>query len=200
MKKGKSYFNRLLVADGETTGLCFGGVDPSHNEIDRYQLVSLGLIVVDADTLLPLEKLYVELKWDGKSVWSDGAQRVHGLSKEYLEANGVSSQEAVELVADLILRHWGTLGPINICGNNPWFDKCFIVDMFANEGIVLKTAARLVDTNSIGFAVFGTYDSDELFSLITDGDRPVKHNALHDAEMALQVLSTVRQLSNVMLS
>lgn len=199
-KKPRGYMTRLLALDCETTGLFFNTDDPSFDPVTKqyYQPVSFGLIVVDADTLKSIEELYVEIKWDGHSQWNTKAEAIHGLSKSYLEANGIAMCDAVILVGNLILKHWGPDSPISILGHNPQFDLCFLKRLLRTEGLNIKFGGRMIDTNSIGFTVFQTYNSDDLFEIIgleVRGD----HNALEDARSALQVVRTVRKLSDAML-
>jgi len=63
------------------------------------------------------------------------------------------------------------------------------------SGVELNFANRCIDTNSIGIATFGTYNSDDLFEAAGFGERdPKKHNALDDAKMALGVVRMVKML------
>ena len=66
VKRGKSYFTRVLSLDFETSGLAFGQLDPTYDAIkdERFAPVSFGAIVADAQSLKPLEELYVEIKFD----------------------------------------------------------------------------------------------------------------------------------------
>jgi len=80
----RGYFEKLLAMDCETTGLKYNADDPSGG----YQAVSWGLIVANALTLKPIEEMYIEIKWNGMSTWSQEAEQVHGLTKEHLNKNG----------------------------------------------------------------------------------------------------------------
>lgn len=196
--KPKGYFNRILFVDVETSGMAFGVPDPTHypQSTDTYQIVSIGLIVVDADTLQPIEKLYREVKWNGESVWEPKAEAVHGLSLTHLEENGVSEEDAAVEVAELIIKYWGTESPVSLGGHNvATFDRYFLQRLMSTYDIPIKYAARTIDSNAIGFATFGSYSSDELFSLIGCTERdPNAHNALTDAENSLKVLQIVRKM------
>lgn len=196
MSKPKAYFNKILVVDCETSGFCRSSDDQAVNVLtgERYQAVSWGIIVANADTLQPIEELYLEVKWDHVSGWDTGAQKIHKLSKEYLDENGVTTTEAVEQIAGLILDHFGPDTYVNVAGNNPWFDLCFLRALLRSEGLEIKFSNRLIDTNSVGFAVFGTYSSDELFEIVSPKTRNEKHNALEDAQNALKVLEMTRKL------
>lgn len=200
--KPKGYFEKILVVDFETSGIALGCDDASYNPSTgaTYQAVSVGLIVVNAQTLKPIDELYVEIKWDGVSTWNDRAQEVHGLSREYLEANGMSTSDAVIEVADLILNHWGPTGNVVLMGHNvATFDLWFLKRLLRSEGIEVRFSNRTLDSNGLGFSVFSTYNSDDLFEQIGCVRDPTKHNALEDAKQSLQVFRMVRTLSNQML-
>lgn len=191
----RGYFKYLLALDVETTGLCFGGTNPAYNEAtgERYQMVSAGLIVVDADTMKPIKSLYVEIQYDGVSIWSDRAEKVHGLSKAYLAENGVTPEEACITIAELLLEYWGPDGVVSLLGHNvATFDKFFLDQLMKDHGLTIKFGNRHIDTHSIGIATFKTYNSDDLFELI--GVVRQDHNALEDAAAALKVVQTVRTL------
>lgn len=197
--KPRGYLTRLLGIDCETSGLFFNGDNPALGDGTQgyYQAVSWGLVVINAETLQPIEKLYLEVKWDGKSIWSPKAEAVHGLSKAHLEEHGVSRTEAVEEIGNLILNHWGPSSPVCVLGHNPSFDLSFLKADLRSEGLEVRFGSKVVDTNSIGFAVFNTHNSDDLFELV--GVKRGEHNALDDALAALKVVQTVRKLSDRLL-
>lgn len=204
MTHPKGYFKYSLAVDCETTGIALGNDDPSYDAKtgETYQAISWGLIVVDTDTLKRVEQLYVEVQWDGKSKWSETAERVHGLSKEHLKANGVSVESAVILIGELILKYWGPNSAVSLIGHNvTTFDLPFLRRTLRSQGLEIKFSNRHVDTNSIGYAAFNTYNSDDLFNLVGLPDRdPNKHNSLTDAQNALRVVRVVRSIYNHVLS
>lgn len=197
-KKPRGYIELVLFVDAETSGLSFNGIDPTINPDtgETFQAVSFGLVVASAKTLEPIEKLYVEIKWNGESTWSKEAEKVHGLSLAYLEENGVTEEDAVVEIAELILKYWGPESPVCLGGHNvATFDKFFLDRLLRKHGIAMRFGSKTIDTNAIGFATFGTHNSDDLFSVVGLPDRdPEKHNALTDAENALHAVRTVRQL------
>jgi DNA polymerase III epsilon subunit-like protein len=197
-KRPRGYFEKLLVVDCETSGMAFNCDDPSYNPKtgEVYQSVSWGLIVANAQTLKPIEEKYLEIKWDGESKWEKRAQQVHGLSLEHLEKNGLDAEEAVTEIAGLILNHWGPDSPICLCGHNvATFDMWFLKRLLRSQEIEVKFGNRHVDTNSIGFGAYTTYNSDDLFAQVGCPERdPNKHNALDDARNALQAVRVTRQL------
>src|SRR5277367_2257523 len=102
--KPRGAFDYMIAIDCETTGLCLNHVSPVFNEKtgERHQAISWGVIVADAKTLKPVEKLYVEIKWNKaskaqrkeNSSFGTKAEQIHGLDFQYLEKNGVSEEEA----------------------------------------------------------------------------------------------------------
>lgn len=199
-KQPRGYFKYTLAADCETTGIAIGCDDPSQNPKtgEKYQAVSWGLVVVETDTLKAVDELYVEIQHDEQYVWSKGAERVHGMSQEYLRENGVSMKEAVEQIGTLILSYWGPDSPICLLGHNVVsFDLAFLRSTLRSQGLEVRFANRHVDTNAIGFACLETFNSDDLFELVGLPVRdPAKHNALTDAKNALEVVRRVRAIYN----
>lgn len=197
-KKPRGYIERVLVIDAETSGISFNGIDPTINPAtgETYQAVSLGLIVANAITLEPIERLYVEIKWNGESVWSKEAERVHGLSLAYLEEHGITEEEAVVEIAELIIKHWGPDGVVCLAGHNvATFDRFFLDRLLRKYGLAIRFGSKTIDTNAIGFATFGTHNSDDLFAIVGLPERdPSAHNALVDAESALKAIKRVREL------
>ena len=196
--KPRGYFEKILAMDCETTGLAVNRDDPSYDPENgvEYQSVSWGLIVADAKTLTPIEKMYIEIQWNGESKWDMRAQKIHGLSKEHLEKNGFTETEAVEAIGTLIMKHWGPTVRIGTLGHNvATFDLWFLKRLFRRSGIELSFGSRHVDTSTIGFVNWGTFTSDELFKLIGFEDRG-EHNALADAEMSLEAARVTKLLFN----
>lgn len=198
MSKPRGYFEKVLAIDVETSGMAFGEDDPSINTKtgETYQIVSIGLVVASALTFKPIEELYLEIKWDGVSKWESKAEAVHGLSKDYLAKNGMTAEEAVTAIGNLILDYWGADTPVCLLGHNvASFDAWFFKRLLRSQDIHLRFGSKTVDTNAIGLATFGTFNSDDLFELVGMGVRdPAKHNALDDAKMALAVCRFTKQL------
>lgn len=193
--KPKGYFSRLLVMDAETSGIAFDSKDPSFNtKMKRYyQSVSWGLIAVDVETLKPIDELYVEIQYDPKYLWNERAEQVHGLSREYLADKGLPELEAVEEIGSFIYDHFGSEDRVPCAGHNvSSFDIHFMRSLLTPYEIMFETGSRFVDTNSIGFACYGTYNSDDLFDMM--GIPRDKHNALEDAHASLKVIRNTRLL------
>jgi DNA polymerase III epsilon subunit-like protein len=198
MTKPRGHFDLILAIDCETTGLAYGSDDPSYNAATKqsYQAISWGLIVVEAARMKTIEELYIEVQWDGKSEWMASAEKIHGLSREYLAKNGKTPEEAVELIANLILDYWGPSSPICLLGHNvTTFDRMFLLRAMREQGIEIKLGNRHIDTFSVGFGTFGTFNSDELFEAVGLPDRdPNNHNALTDAQNAVAAVRATKTI------
>jgi hypothetical protein len=76
----------------------------------------------------------------------------------------------------------------------------FVKRLLRSEGIEVMFSNRTVDTNALGFVVFSTFNSDDVFEqvgcAVRDGS---KHNALDDARMSLQVIRTARMIASTAL-
>lgn len=206
--KPKGFFQNLLVVDCETTGICYSknnpGESPVHNPRtgERHQMVSLGLIVADAATLRPVEEKYIEIKWNETSLmqrlenprFGKDAEGIHGLTKDYLEENGLDEEDAVVQIGEIILKYWGPEVSVRTMGHNVHlFDLAFLRDILNRHGIHVSFGNRHYDTNSAGFMTFGTWNSDELFEIVGFDQRGT-HNALEDAHMALKSARVIRSL------
>lgn len=205
MSRVKGSFNHLLAIDCETTGLCFNpSPSPVHNDKthERHQTLAWGIIVADTKTLKPVDRLYVEIKWNKTSKaqrkedisFGTKAEQVHGLDFAYLEKNGVTEEEAVVQIGNLILKYWGPTSFIRTLGHNVHhFDLPFLRDLFERHEVPLNIGNLHYDTNSMGFGSFGSFTSDELFEAVGFEKRK-DHNALDDVEQALETARIIRTI------
>jgi|SRR5579859_580552 len=199
-----------LAMDWETSGAVFGG-DSSKD----HQGLSFGAIIFRTKTFEPVAKLYRLIKFDEKYTWTEGAQKIHGLTKEHLAKNGVTQEEAATDLLEIILKYFGPSSKIMFLGHNPWFDIGFtnqllnavefeLTDEILNPKHPTFTQLELhhviLDTSALGFITLGLFKSDLLFDKI-GGDEYARaeHNALRDAEMTLQTCQAIKQLVEVAL-
>lgn len=200
VKPPQGYFNRILAMDAETSGLFFG-TNPARDPTDptqRYQAVSWGMVVLDGG-LNQLDELYVEIQWDGKSKWSKKAEEVHGLSKEYLAENGLPFEEAYTQIINFIFKHWGTTPVVTLGHNSISFDLEVLRSDLQELEIVLKFGNRHLDSNTLGFTLFETYTSDQLFDALGQSDRGDNHNALDDIKRTIQAFRVARAMARQVL-
>jgi DNA polymerase III epsilon subunit-like protein len=189
-----------LCIDWETSGAIWGG-----DSSKEFQGISCGAIVFDVKTFDPVEELYLEIKHNPKWKWSDEAEKIHGLSREYLEQNGVTQEEAAMALAELILKYWGTDSKVMFLGHNPEFDRRFTNQLLNEIDIEFSVEASgkfdsridvfhvVLDTSALGFITLGLYKSHLLFEKIGFEERG-DHNALEDARQTLMTCKVMREL------
>ena len=180
-----------LAIDWETSGSDWNNPEGSHI---KYQGLSFGAIVFDAETFEEIEEVYVEIKFDAdKYSWDMGAQKVHGLTREYLEANGIEREEAAVILAELIIKYWGPEGRVMFLGHNIDFDIKFTKQLLGDFGIPLNKHHVQLDTSGTGMIALGIFKSDQLFEALGFEKRG-EHNALQDVKMTLETCKIFRAL------
>lgn len=187
-----------LLIDWETSGSDWG-----KNSAESFQGITFGAIVFDTTTFTEVDSLYCELHFDDKKYkWSDEAEKIHGKTREYLAKNGISREEGLANLLELILKYWGPNSKILIAGHNVGFDNNFTDQLCEDFGMKghIKFHHVLVDTSGIGFVTIGKYKSDEVFELLGGLEKREEHNALEDARATLSVLRNVRETFNAVYS
>lgn len=185
----------ILCLDTETTG---SDRELTHEEIFKeYQAISFGAIVATSDTFEEVATLEFKVKYDPRYKWTEGAEKIHGISREQLEVEGLSAEDAAVELAEFILTYFGT-GEVMFLGHNPWFDIHAMDQLLSPHGVMPKLHHVVLDTSALGFITCGKYKSDHLFEYFLGG-RAETHGALDDARMTLTVARTVRQLMNSVL-
>lgn len=183
--------NFILCIDWETTGTNWKTLEDT---FANYQGISFGAIVVDAITLEPVEDLYREIKFNSdKYQWSKEAEAIHGLSIEYLEANGLSSEDACIDLASLILKYFGT-GKVMFMGHNTEFDIKATEQLFNDNGLEIQVHHIKLDSSSLAHALINEYRSDIVFEVLGGIDKRECHNALGDAYACLTSIRNARQI------
>ena len=187
----------VLFVDWETTGALFGG----DSTVD-YQGISIGAVVADAATWEEVDSFYTLVKFDGsKYKWTDQAEKIHGLSREKLEAEGLSQPDAATAFLEFLFPYFGT-SKIMFGGHNEEFDRRFTNQLMNSAGIefsIENTNTQEIhipvhhvtlNSASLGFAAFGLYKSNLLFEAVGNEARG-EHNALEDARQSLSVFRLV---------
>ncbi len=189
-----------LCIDWETSGADFGQ-DSSVN----YQGIAFGAIVFDMTTLREVDSLYRVIHFnDTKYKWTEQAEKIHGLSREILATNGVSSEDALADLIEMMIKYWppgffATAGnepesKILLAGHNKGFDMDFTAQLFRDNEMEIVFHHVGMDSTMIAFAVSGEYKSDVVFDLFAGVDKRELHNALEDARAALTVLRNIREI------
>lgn len=195
----------LLGLDSETSGLAFAGnvdlnnPDPSKdiNNNKQYTAISWGLVVVDVINEKIIDELYVEIKFDDKKYdWEYAAEKTHGLSKQYLEDNGMTREEAAVTIVEFILKYWDINDAISTLGHNHiCFDLWFLRELLNEFNIMIKLANRHYDTNYLTLGIYDVEGSKELFELFNDSRDA--HNALEDIKQTVNTFFETKQLFKI---
>lgn len=189
----------ILVMDWETTGADFGAT--AEEIAKKYQGISVGLIVADFNTLEEVYSDYFTIKYDPKYVWTDRAEEIHGMSREYLAENGVDQDEAIARVLEPVLEYWGPNGIIIFGAHNATFDMAFLKEQILKPaGISLEFHQAKLDTAVLGLILLGNSKSDYVFNIFGGEDGRGTHNALDDARLCLKSMRTAKQLFNEILN
>jgi DNA polymerase III epsilon subunit-like protein len=185
--------DKVLAVDLETSGISFQTkLDPSDNY--RYQILSIGAIVTDTKDFQPIEKFYIEIKMNGTSEWQMGAERIHGMSEQYLEENGVVEEEALADFVEFVMRHFDMSKPIVLLGHNvSSFDRQFLLSLMKKYDLDFRISSRAIDSATLALVALEARNSDEMFDALGLPPRG-KHNALEDIEMTLKVVRVISKL------
>lgn len=193
-----------LCIDWETTGATWGG----DSSID-FQGIEIAAIVFNAQTFEPIEKLKRYVKFNStRYKWKDEAEKIHGLSREFLEEHGLPQEDVAIELATLILKYWGPKSKVLFLGHNPKFDIRFTNQLLNTIDIEFSVEASgkfesqievfhvILDTSALGYITFGLYKSDLLFEKIGFDTRG-KHDAMQDAEQTLETCRVIRSLVEI---
>lgn len=185
-----------LAIDWETTGSDFGG-----DSTVSYQGIAFGAVIFNTETFEPVETLYRELHFDDtKYKWTDGAEKIHGLSREHLATHGVSREEGLTDLLDLILRYIGAESKIFFLGHNVDFDIDFTFQLARDFNVELRAHHVKLETSGAAFIAIGQYKSDAVFEFFCGQKREGAHNALDDALMALETVRNMRAIFDAQLA
>lgn len=186
---------KAVCLDFETSGSTWGG-----DSSILHQGISFGLVVFDTRTFEPIDMMYQEIKFDAsKYKWSEEAQAIHGLSREHLEENGVSQEDAAFAMCEMLLKHFGPSPTIMLLGHNLSFDICFTKQLLEQFGLMFKIHHVHLDTAGIALVTLGIHKSDLVFDFLGCGEREL-HNALEDCLMTIEACRRIRMVFQAGLS
>lgn len=184
--------SKILFIDVETSGYA------QSNMLDRtgggkYEMVSLGAIVADARTLKEVDHFYVEIVPSPNVCWSPSAERIHGLSREYLNSHGTTTELAFTSFVEFLLPHFDPSRAITLGGHNvATFDRHFLIRFFEHNEAEIQLSGHSVDSYTLGKVLLNANNSNELFEQVgIDRDT---HNALEDTRASLKAARLLKQL------
>lgn len=172
----------LFAVDTETSGVCYGP-DPS----DGYQIVSLGALVLDSETFEVVDTLYLEIEHDPRYAWSDGAEKIHGLSRAHLAKHGEYIEDAAAMLLMFVAKWFGTESRLVAVGHRVAFDIAFINRLLSTVDCQLQWDRLVIDSSSLGAALLGISGSDALFDALGLPERD-KHDSLEDIVFTVEAI------------
>ena len=185
-----TFYNNIptygLAIDWETSGYS------TPNFSAKHQGLSVGAIVFDVRTLVPIEKFYREVKFNPKYEWSAQAEAIHGLTKEYLDLHGQDQETVAIEFANLIIKYFST-GHIILMGHKVNFDRSFTDQLMSVIGIELKYHSTTIDTCTLATVLMEMNHSEEIFQTLGLPPRE-KHNSLEDIEYTLESVRRMKDL------
>lgn len=195
--------SRIAVIDWETTGLI--PEDTSLRYTSGAQGIQIGIVIVDEEKNLDIVSgfstnvRFLGAKPEGTGeykylTWDEQAFEVHGITPEVLsrapDVNTVAKQ-----VNKFLVENVGTR--VRMCGHAPDFDRYFTYQLFelACEPMEFKLHWRMIDTSTLGWAIWGMSSSYKLFKKVLDKDTSYPHDAYTDAKnTALLLRAAVRNI------
>lgn len=176
-----------LAIDWETSGYSVPNYAKAH------QGISFGALIFDMSDLSIVKTLYLEIKFDSsKYTWDEGAEKIHGLSREHLDKYGVTQTQAAEQLASLVLQHIGT-DKIVALGHRVFFDIAFTDQLMESIGFEFNWDPIKIDSAAIALTFLGINRSDELFDIMGMPPRG-QHNAEEDIIFTLSSIKRIKEI------
>lgn len=176
-----------LAIDWETSGYSVPEYAKSH------QGISFGAIIFDVQSLEPVEALYLEIQFNPKYSWEMGAEKVHGLSRDYLQKNGVSQEEAATQLLNLIIKYIAIGDDVMLLGHRVHFDKAFTQQLTQSIGVDLSYHPNTIDSCSMAITLMEIAKSEDVFQLMGMPPRE-EHNAMEDITYTLMSIKRMKEL------
>ncbi len=173
-----------LAIDWETSGYSIPNYAAHHSGI------SFGAAIFDTESFEVVDSLYCEVQPKEGRLWDDGAEKVHGLTREHLAKHGVSREEAASQLATLVLKWIGT-DKVLALGHRVYFDIAFTDDLMAEIDIKFEWDPIKIDSAAFGTVLLHETSSDGLFNLCGFTDR-AEHNSLEDILLTLESIRTLK--------
>jgi len=182
---------KMLVVAMETSGLNVAnaiGVD--RNLSNHYQIISLGLVVCNSK-YEKIDEFYIEIQYDGKSLWDKQAEKHHGLNKGRLKEYGLPEVKALEEIGSFIYDHFGN-SKIPLIGHNTHFSLTFLDALFRRYDIVLTFDCHYYDLATLGKVFLNSCNKKTIFALLDLKND--KRNSLNTARNILKAFQRFKSI------
>lgn len=182
---------KLLVLSVETSGMNVANtINVDRIYSNQYQILSIGMIVCD-NKFKKIDELYIELKYDGESLWDSNAEKIHGLTKTYLRNNGIREIKAIEMVGNFLVDHFEQ-SKIKVIGHNTHFALTFFDAWFRKYDINLSFDCHYLDLSTLGYTFLGKSSKKEIFKFLNIPDNI--RNALNTSKKVLKAFRMFKSL------
>ena len=206
---------KALILDWETTGIPDERIE-TQSYFSGPQGIQLGAVIVDniESTWDIIDTFKSDVRYLGPYpqnlkiqrptpvvaempflTWDRRAYEIHGLSLEFL-MSAPHPQEVGDNFVEWLQDHFGT-GMIQMGGHVPCFDRYFMLQLLYFSGRLqskeLQLGYRMLDSSAIGYFLWGTSDSRELFEKVL-GTSEGMHDALEDAILTAGLFREAKKL------
>jgi hypothetical protein len=190
-----------VVIDWETSGIQ-DPHSPWRTYLEGPQGIAIGAITVELPSFEPLAEFTSQVRFLGVAhgisyggplyeslTWDPDAERIHALSPGELINAPMPTEVAdkfVRFVKNSVGIEEARKIPIMICGHNVGGDSYYLRQLLYLGGAErkLRFHSRMLDSFTMGYLLYGTRSSNELFHL-TSGAVRGTHHALEDARLTL---------------
>lgn len=183
-----------LAVDWETTSL----------EVQDGQGIQIGAVVYDRTTYEEVASYTRYIKFDhNKSRWQKAAEDIHHITREFLDEEGITQEEAAIEFLDFLNTWFGSKDPIHFLGLNSKFDIGFTNQLLKVIGCTfghkepglscVKLHHIVMDLQPLAMALFGVYKSDDIFALCGYEKRGA-HSAIEDIRMTVGSMKHIQEL------
>ncbi len=199
-----------LVIDWESSGL-LNKLVPYRTYLEGPQGIEIGVVMVHLPEVETIAEFSSRVRFLGTHnnisygghhyrdlTWSEKAERVHNIKPGDLIKESLPSEVAVNFVN--FVKANAKIDdpqktPIMICGHNPCDDYYYTRQLLYFGGMEngLRFHHRQIDTFSLGYFLFGTKSSNELFER-TSGIKRTIHTALEDSRLTTAALRTIYEV------
>jgi len=187
---------------GRSTWFCID-IEASGPVPSLFDMISLGAVAVHEEsdgTLRIGDAFYVEIIPTAPG-WEAEAEAIHGLSKAYLEQNGVSRKTAMEQLTAWVEAKTDPGCKATFVGHNAPFDWSHVAWCFAAEKMPNAFGYKALCTKALATGVLGCHWLDSGKETIAQElnlpqeDTSQKHRADYDAEYQALVLKGLLERS-----
>ena len=175
-------FNKVLALHCHTTGINYEGDVTLNN-----QALSVGLGVIDMDTLTMVDSKLVKVKFDPSAyVWNAKLESIHGISKESAIEDGESLSDAALIIGEFLYQHFGIKDSIPLFGYNTLsFHVPFLNKILQSEELNFQFDNRTIDLFPL-MAIANKYTIKEIFDVFeVDQSTPLS---------SLEIINTYRKI------